>query len=237
MIFMSVKNQFSKHANEYNNFNIIQQIAAKALVRDIKTEPKKILEIGCGSGQVFKYISWDIEKYHAVDFSSSMCSLHPKNEKVDVSCYDFDSKEFRDFLKNKEFDIVLSSSAMQWSKDLSNLIKSLQQTTGEINAVLFTSNTFKTIQKLTNKKSPILSISEIKDSFKKYFDCEFEVHNYNLEFDNKKDLFNYIKNSGVSGASNSLDFASAKKLYKEYNLNYLEFEVVFVKAVKTVSKL
>ena len=40
MIFMSIKNQFSKHANEYNNFNIVQQIAAKALVRDIKNKPK-----------------------------------------------------------------------------------------------------------------------------------------------------------------------------------------------------
>ena len=157
MIFMSVKNQFSKHANEYNDFNIIQQIAAKALVRDIKTRPKKILEIGCGSGQVFKYISWQIEKYHAVDFSSSMCSLHPKNDKIDISCYDFDSLDFRNFLKNQNFDIVISSSAMQWSKDLSKLIKSLSATTSCINAVLFTSNTFKTIQKITGKKSPILS--------------------------------------------------------------------------------
>ncbi len=234
MILMSIKNEFSKHANKYNDFNIIQQIAAKALARDIKTKPKKILEIGCGSGQVFKYITWDIEKYDAVDFSASMCSLHPKNEKIDVSCYDFDSIEFRDFLINKNFDMVISSSAMQWSKDLSKLIHSLSSTTLSINAVLFTSNTFKRIQDLTNKKSPILSVDEIKNSFSKYFDCEFEVHKYNLEFDNKKDLFDYIKNSGVSGASNSLDFALAKKLYKEYDLNYLEFEVIFV---RTISKL
>lgn len=231
---MSVKNQFSKYANEYNNFNIIQQIAAKALVRDIKNEPKNILEIGCGSGQVYKYISWDIEKYNAVDFSSSMCDIHPRNEKVDVSCYDFDSDDFYKFLKNKKFDIVISSSAMQWSKDLGKLIHALSVTTEQINAVLFTSNTFKTIQSITNSNSPILSLSEIKDSFSKYFDCDFEVHNYNLEFKNKKELFDYIKKSGVSGSSASLDFKVAKKLYKEYKLNYLEFEVIFV---KTISKL
>ena len=57
---------------------------------------------------------------------------------------------------------------------------------------------------------------------------------YKLEFDNKKDLFDYIKKSGVSGVNASLDFKDAKKLYKEYNLNYLEFEVIFV---KTISKL
>ena len=57
---------------------------------------------------------------------------------------------------------------------------------------------------------------------------------YKLEFENKKDLFDYIKKSGVSGGNDSLDFKDAKKLYKEYNLNYLEFEVIFV---KTISKL
>ena len=234
MIVMSIKNQFSKHADEYNDFNIIQQIAAKALVRDIKNKPKKILEIGCGSGQVYKYISWDVEKYNAIDFSSSMCELHPTNDIVDISCYDFDSEEFFNFLQNKHFDIVISSSAMQWSKDLSKLIKHIAKTTNEINAVLFTSNTFKTIQELTNSKSPILSSENIKNAFLDHFNCEFEIHNYNLEFENKKELFDYIKKSGVSGGQTSLDFKKAKKLYKDYKLNYLEFEVIFV---KTISKL
>lgn len=231
---MSVKNQFSKHAKEYNDFNIIQQIAAKALVRDIKNKPKSILEIGCGSGQVFKYINWDLDYYHAIDFSPSMCKLHPKNDFVKVDCFDFDSKEFFDFLENKKFDTILSSSAMQWSKDLSLLIKKLSLCTDSINAVLFTSGSFKTIQKLTNSNSPILSLDEIKNAFSKHYNCDFEVHNYNLEFDNKKDMFDYIKRSGVSGGSSNLSFKEAKKLYKEYSLNYLEFEVIFV---KTISKL
>jgi len=234
MLSMSVKNEFSKYAKEYNNFNIIQQIAAKALIRDIKSKPKKILEIGCGSGQVFKYIDWQIEKYDAIDFSPSMCKLHPRGGNIEINCFDFDSSEFEAFLKNKKFDIILSSSAMQWSKDLKKLVKKLSLCTNEINAVLFTSNTFKTIQEITKTESPILSVEKIKDAFTNSFTCEFEIHNYNIEFDNKKDLFDYIKKSGVSGGSSNLDFKMAKKLYKEYTPNYLEFEVIFV---KTVSKI
>ena len=98
---------------------------------------------------------------------------------------------------------------------------------------MFTSNTFKTIQNLTNTKSPILDEESIKKAFSRYFECEFETILYKLEFDNKKDLFDYIKKSGVSGSS-ELSYEKAKKLYKEYNLNYLEFEVIFV---KTISKL
>ena len=231
---MSVKNQFSKYAKEYKNHNIIQQIVAKSLIRELKYQPERILELGCGSGQVFNHITWDIEFYKAIDFSSSMCELHPKGENIEVKCFDFDTQEFLDEIKNNSYDIVLSSSALQWSKDLSKIIKQLSLITTEINAVLFTSNTFKTIQEITNTKSPILDENSIKEAFSKYFTCEFETILYKLEFDNKKDLFDYIKKSGVSGGNASLDFADAKKLYKEYNLNYLEFEVIFV---KTISKL
>ena len=231
---MSVKNQFSKYAKEYKNHNIIQQIVAKSLVRELKFQPKRVLELGCGSGQVYNHISWEIEFYKAIDFSLSMCELHPKGENIEVKCFDFDTQEFLDEIKDNRFDMVLSSSALQWSKDLSKIIKQLSFITNEINAVLFTSNTFKKIQEITNTKSPILDEISIKEAFGKYFICEFETILYKLEFDNKKDLFDYIKKSGVSGGNASLDFADAKKLYKGYDLNYLEFEVIFV---KTISKL
>jgi malonyl-CoA O-methyltransferase len=231
---LSVKNQFSKYAKDYKNHNIIQQIVAKSLVRELKTKPKRILELGCGSGQVYNHISWDLDFYKAIDFSASMCELHPRAKNVEIKCFDFDTVEFLNEIKNDTYDIVLSSSALQWSKDLSKIIKQLSLITKEINAVLFTSNTFKTIQNITKTKSPILDEQSIKEAFNKYFKCEFETIMYKLEFDNKKDLFDYIKKSGVSGANESLDFKNAKKLYKEYNINYLEFEVIFV---KTISKL
>ena len=231
---MSVKNQFSKYANQYKNHNIIQQIVAKSLVRELKTKPKKILELGCGSGQVYNHIDWDVDYYKAIDFSSSMCELHPKADNIEVKCYDFDTEDFLNEIKDNHYDIVLSSSALQWSKDLSKIVKYLSYITNEINAVLFTSNTFKTIQNISETNSPILDENSIKEAFSKYFDCEFETIEYKLEFDNKKDLFDYIKNSGVSGGSATLDYKMAKKLFKEYKLNYLEFEVIFVKTLSKV---
>lgn len=227
---MSVKNEFSKHANEYNSYNIIQQIVAKSLVRDIKGRPKRILELGCGSGQIFKNISWSVDFYKAIDFSSSMCNLHPTGKNIEVCCYDFDTQAFIEAIKDERFDLVLSASALQWSKDLNKIVKTLKNITKEVNAVLFTSNTFKTIQKLSHKPSPILDVKSIKEAFVNHFECEFELYNYNLEFDNKKELFDYIKKSGVSGGS-ALSFKEAKELYKNYTLNYLEFEVIFIKTL------
>jgi len=227
---MSIKSEFSKYAKDYNNYNIIQQIVAKSIVRDIKNKPKRILELGCGSGQIIKHITWEYDRYTAVDFSKYMCELHPRNEKTEVICCDFDSDEFFGFIKDQKFDVIVSSSAMQWSNDLDRLLYNLTISANEIYAGLFTSNTFKTIQRLSGKSSPILDTQRIKKAFSNYFECEFELHSYNLEFDSKKELFDYIKNSGVSGGSDFLSFKDAKRLYKEYDLNHLEFEVIFVKA-------
>ncbi len=149
-----------------------------------------------------------------------MCELHPKGEKIKVECHDFDNISFHNSIKDEKFDIVISSSALQWSNDLGKILKRLTSITNEINVALFTSNTFKTIQDITKTKSPILTLEEIKTAFNKYCSCEFEVYNYNLEFDNKKELFDYIKKSGVSGSSNKLSYKDSKLLLKEYDLNY-----------------
>ena len=227
-----VQEQFSKYATEYNSNNIIQQIVSKALVRDIKNAPKRILELGCGSGQVFKNINFPFSYYKAIDFSSQMCEIHPKHKNLEVVTLNFDSEEFHQNIKNEKYDLILSSSALQWSKDLTKIIDSLSNLSDSISMVLFTSQTFKTIFDLTDTNSPILDLKEIKKSFDKFYMCEYEVLNYKLEFENKKDLFNYIKNSGVSGNKKALSFEKAKHLYRNYNLGYLEFEVVFIKGKK-----
>ena len=225
---MSIESEFSKYAKNYDNNNIIQRIVSRALVRELETKPKTILELGCGSGQIFRQIDWDVTQYLACDFSSSMCAIHPTNEYVEVCCVDFDSDIFWEKIKDKKFDMVLSSSAMQWSKDIDLLLKRLFYVSDRFHGVLFTSNTFKTIYKITKQPQAILSLEAIKKAFDKY-NATYEVFEYKVNFDSKKELFDYIKNSGVKG-ENSIDFKTAKKLYKTYPYDYLEFEVVFVKA-------
>ncbi len=225
---MTISKHFSTHANEYDNNNIIQRIVSKALVREIQGNPKNILELGCGSGQIFREISWDIEKYKAIDFSQKMCDIHPKSKNLQIKCFDFDSDEFYEDIKGDNYDLVISSSAMQWSKDLNKLLKRLFSVSNNIDCVLFTSNTFKSIYEITNKKPAILSIQEIKDAFDKY-NSSYEVFNYQINFNNKKELFSYIKNSGVQGDI-KLSYKEAKNLYVKLDKLYLEFEVIFIKS-------
>ena len=225
---MTIDKHFSTHANEYDNYNIIQRIVSKALVREIKDNPKNILELGCGSGQIFREIKWPINKYKAIDFSQNMCNIHPKAKNLEVKCFDFDSDEFYTEIKNDNYDLVISSSAMQWSRDIDKLVKRLFEVTNKIDCVLFTDNTFKSIYKITNQKAAILSQKDIKNTFDKY-NSTYEVFNYQINFDTKKELFSYIKKSGVQGDV-KLSYKDAKNLYKNYDKLYLEFEVIFIKS-------
>jgi len=123
-----------------------------------------------------------------------MCEIHPKHKNLEVFCLDFDSEEFIDNIKDEDYDIVLSSSALQWSKNLTKIIRTLSNISNNISMVLFTSNTFKTIFQITDSRSPILDIGAIQKSFDPFYKCEYEILQYNLEFDDKKKMFDYIKN-------------------------------------------
>jgi len=63
---------------------------------------------------------------------------------------------------------------------------------------------------------------------KKYFEANFEVINYKLEFENTREMFRYIKKSGVSASRKVLNYKQTKELINNYPLNYLEFEVVYI---------
>ena len=63
---------------------------------------------------------------------------------------------------------------------------------------------------------------------KKYFDAALEVVNYRLEFESTRDMFRYIKHSGVSGSRKVLGYKQTKQLMRDYPVNYLEFEVAFI---------
>jgi malonyl-CoA O-methyltransferase len=75
---------------------------------------------------------------------------------------------------------------------------------------------------LLRSSDEVIAIAE------KYLNAQFEVLHTSLEFDSVREMFRYIKRSGVSGGRRVLDFAQTKRLMEAYPLNYLEFEIVFI---------
>ena len=225
---MKIQEEFSKYAQSYAQYNIIQEKVAKKLLSFVKATPKHILDLGCGRGALAEKIEWKIEHFVGVDFAKQMLELHPKSESIECIYGDFNDSKLFEYLKRYNFDYILSASALQWAEDLEKVFALLQELNAPLSLAIFSADTFKTLHATAGISSPLRDKETLHSLAKKYFDCNFEVVQYKLEFENTQEMFRYIKKSGVSGSRNVLTFKQTKKLMQQYPLNYLEFEVVFI---------
>jgi malonyl-CoA O-methyltransferase len=225
---MKVEKQFSKYAYHYGRYNVIQEKVASKLLSHIKGAPKNILDLGCGRGAIVEKIDWEYEHFTGVDFASGMLELHPKSKAIECIYGDFNDSKLYKKLALKHFDYIVSSSALQWANNLSDVFDNIAALKTSVSLAIFTSGTFATLHKTASLEPILYSKDEVYDLQKKYFNQNFEVVNYKLEFEDTREMFKYIKKSGVSGSRNKLSYKQTKTLMEEYPLNYLEFEVVFI---------
>jgi len=225
---MKISTEFSKHAFEYDTYNIIQNKVLEKLLSCVKQKPQYILDLGCGNGSLCKKINWNYIHFTGVDFAPGMLELHPKAQSIECIYGDFNDQTLFDTLLTYKYDYIFSASALQWANDLDSVFSKVKQLNAPIALAIFTAGTFKTINKTANINSILKTADELNELQKKYFDANFEVLTYKLEFDSTRDMFKYIKKSGVSGSRKVLNYKESKKLLKEYPVNYLEFEIVLI---------
>ena len=226
---MKISTEFSKYATEYGKYNIIQEKVATKLLTHVKNRPQNILDLGCGSGAIAKKLSWEVEHFVGVDFAPGMLELHPKTSYIECIHGDFNDDTFFKYLQRYSFDYIISASALQWADDLEAVFKNLRGLNTPVALAIFTSGTFKTLNTTAQLKPLLRSRNEIEKIAKRYFeDVMFEVVEYKLLFESVREMFRYIKKSGVSGSRNILSYKEAKALMQAYPLDYLEFEVLFI---------
>jgi len=225
---MKISSEFSKYAEHYGSYNVIQNSVAEKLLSHIHGKPQKLLDLGCGRGAICKGISWDYESFTGVDFAPGMLALHPSSKKIECFHGDFNDTSLFETLLEKRYDYIISASALQWADDLEKVFESIKKFNAPIALAIFTSNTFKTLNKTASLDSILRTTEEIDLLQKKYFDAAFEIVNYKLEFASTREMFRYIKQSGVSGSRKVLGYKQTKELMRDYPVNYLEFEVAFI---------
>ncbi len=224
--------EFSKNAGTYGKYNTIQKQVAKKLISLVKNKPKKIIDLGSGSGELYKLVDWELEKFLAVDISKNMCSLHPKEKNVKVLNIDYEKdKLYENILKDEEFDIVFSSSSLQWSKNLEKMVKNFSDLSKNCAVSLFCNQTFKTIYDNSHLDSFLPDYKRVIEIFSQFYDINYKREFYKLYFDDNISKFRYIKKSGVSGGKRRLNYADTKKLIENYPIDYLEFEVLYLTGV------
>lgn len=231
-----VTKEFSRFAEHYGHYNHIQAKVATSLVSGLPQKPyHTFVDIGCGSGEVYKNLiqqKYNYQHFIATDASSKMLSLHPTDKSVQKRVIDFNHT----FHLQTPFvqTVLLSASALQWSHDLDFTFKALSTKASEAYFAIFTSNTFETLHQIAEVKSPIYSSDRLQRVINNYYKSEFILKQYQLSFDSIAKMFDYIKKSGVSGGEKKLSYQATKRVLTTYPLDYLEFEVLFVKAKSRV---
>ena len=230
-----VVKEFSRFAHSYDGYNIIQKKVAEELIAQLPLKKyDKIIDIGCGSGVIYNCLTHTgviFNTFIALDSSDNMLTIHPTSDKIEKYCIDFDDSNAFNNLGINNQNLLLSSSALQWSQDLETLMIKLSILSKQVHFSIFTSNTFKTLHQTANIESPIYPIQTLKNIIRKHYDAHFEIRTYKLYFDDTREMLKYIKKSGVSGGEKQLGYTQTKELMTKYPLDYLEFEVLFVSTV------
>ena len=226
--------EFSRYAHEYNTYNVIQAEVAASLVKMLPSQHfTTVMDMGCGSGEVYKNlenIDLTFDHFIALDSSQEMLGIHPSDKRVEKICSDFNRSEtFKKFTLEND-SLFLSSSALQWSRDLDFTFSEISKKVTHAYFAIFTSNTFKTMHQTACITSPIYSTDILKSTINRYYKAIYELREYKLHFKSVREMFNYIKKSGVSGGEKQLTYKQTKELMKNYPLDHLEFEVLFVEA-------
>ncbi len=116
-----IRQRFSRAAHSYDRYAHVQREAAGWLLDSLSKQPARILEIGCGTGNLTKLL---VERFpeariDALDFAETMVE-HARHkvansERVQFHCVDGES-----FIRTtaERYDLVVSNATLQWFNDL-----------------------------------------------------------------------------------------------------------------------
>ncbi len=223
---MTHHTQFRRHAHNYARYSLIQARVAKALASKIGVSANTVVDLGCGSGGFFRTYEQPFTTYYAIDIAPEMLACHPEEERVVKMIGDFNDASLFETLETLDFDLLVSSSALQWCENLDWTLEKMAGLKRPAALTLFTSATFASLREVTGTPSPIRSAEETIETISKHFDAQIDILKYELYFRDPLSMLRYIKRSGVSGGRQMLGYRETKKILTDYRHAYLEFEVV-----------
>ena len=211
-------NRFERNIENYNNNAFIQKDITKNLINLLQKNYNKdfnnIFEIGCGTGFLTNEIYKNI-KYKKL-FLNDLYDIKLKCDKFYLG--NIENIDLPDKL-----DLVLSSSVLQWIKNIDNLLFKINKSlinNGLFVGSMFINKNFHEIKDIFNIGLNYFNNENLKLLFEKYFDIiYYEEFIKEIKFDNFTDILKHIKNTGVNNIQN---FTLTKTMLKNYSNIYNE---------------
>lgn len=220
----NIDKHFSRASRTYDDAAFAQKAIASELASllalknrvpsEQDTRPLNILEIGCGTGLFTAHILelFPAAKIDALDLSSSMIARAV--EKFSASKINFIEKDFREFETQKRYDLIFSSSSLQWLElePTFKKVAELLSPCGKFFASIVCKGTFGELQELRRElvphKMPRKALPKAMEILAAlpfppaaHYQKEFKVY-----YSSALEFFSSIKKLGVTGG----DFSSSE---------------------------
>ena len=125
-----IKASFNRAAATYDQYSQLQQQQCiellKATMPFVQKPPKKIIDVGCGTGNstLYLYNNFPYKELYAIDFSEKLLAqVKQKLPTGKVHCMMADFDQLSSSYKN--FDLIFSNMVLHWSLDLESTLRSL----------------------------------------------------------------------------------------------------------------
>lgn len=221
--------RFKHSLKTYDKNALIQNQMGLKLVQLLpKFEFGRIFEFGCGSANLTKIITDNIE-YKELFLNDIVDDSKLWAEKI-VDDFEFLSGDIENLELPQNLDLITSNATIQWVKDVPNLLQNFSQSLNKDGVIAFTTfgqDNFSQIKTKFGVGLKYLSLEELRALLEKDFEIIYlEEEKNTLQFRNFRELLSHIKSTGV----NCFDTKPMKKSdllsFKENKLTYHSIYIV-----------
>lgn len=213
-----IKYKFQKSIATYADNAPIQLQIAKKLASYIEGTYDNILEIGSYSGFLTREINNKInfKNYYALDLVDSYEYIKNINPKIKFIIGDIEQIELKD-----KYDLIMSSSSLQWCENLGMVIKKLKsylRPQGHLIVAIFGKQNLYQIKETFGISLNYPNISEIKNLFSQ--NAKIFEETKTLQFNNPKEILRHLKYTGVNSLKNNVKYSEIKEKMKILDEKY-----------------
>lgn len=223
----NVAKKFAKAHLSYNEQAIVQKIVAEKLVQLIKKNVPRnafdhMFEIGCGTGNLTQLLEENFQ-IHRMTLNDLYPEVTQHFDHLNRKQFWIGDIEKIELVEN--FDLAVSSSALQWLEDLDLVFQKVFHCLEEHHYFCFSSyaeNNLHQIKQLTGQGLRYLTLEEtqqllIQNGFE-LVHCEQEFIDLNFQY--PKDILKHLKATGVTATAEQFRWTkrSLTQFYDDYEM-------------------
>jgi malonyl-CoA O-methyltransferase len=225
-----IRENFSRSAPDYDRHAVLQRGMAAALLASLPAvKPQKILDLGCGTGELTARLAGLFPKAEVVglDIAPGMIDAAKKLERANLRFLVGDGEEVGGV---KEWDLIVANASLQWMdapraiKGAARLLKPKgvfafttfgPQTLIELRTSGFRVNDFPAVEELQGLAAPLFTQTVINS------------RNALRRFSSLKELIFYLKELGANTAApRRTDLAAFRRFRENHPQVTATFEIV-----------